>query len=111
MGGITTMTKSELLKALEGVSENQNIYIISTLDGKGTHIGSINNVSLDANGEVVMEANIESVSETGDMSYKYCDSCICSKCQKNDYFSNGTCTNFQNCTSSKTIVNECSTYA
>ena len=72
------MTKSELLKALEGVSENQNIYIISTLDGKGTHIGSINNVSLDASGEVVLEANIESVSETGDTSYKYCDSCILS---------------------------------
>lgn len=58
------MTKSELLKALEGVSENQNIYIISTLDGKGTHIGRINKVSFDADGDVVLEANVESVSET-----------------------------------------------
>ena len=108
---MTIMTKSDLLTALACVSENQNVYIIATIDGAGTHIGSINNVSLDANGEVVLEANINSVSVTRDTSYKYCDSCICSKCQKNDYFSNGTCTNCQNCTSSKTVVNECSTYA
>lgn len=105
------MTKSELLKALEGVSENQDIYIISTIDGVGTHIGSINNVSLDADGDVVFEANVNSVLETVDTSYKYCDTCICSKCQKNDYFSDGTCTNCQKCTSSKTIVKECLTYA
>ena len=74
------MTKSELLKALDGVTDEQDIYIIATIDGAGTHIGSINNVSLDADGDVVLEANIESVSETGDMSYKYCDNCICSKC-------------------------------
>ena len=55
--------------------------------------------------------SVQVSTETGDTSYKYCDSCICSKCQKNDYFSNGTCTNCQKCTSSKTIVNECSTYA
>ena len=105
------MTKSELLKALGGVTGEQDIYIIATIDGAGTHIGSINNVSMGADGDVVLEVNVESVSETGDTSYKYCDSCICSKCQKNDYFSNGTCTNCQKCTSSKTIVNECSTYA
>ena len=60
------MIKSELLKALEGVSDNQEVYIISTIDGDGAHIGSIEEVGLDAYGDIVLNTNIESISETGD---------------------------------------------
>lgn len=43
---------------------NREVYIMSTIDGKGCHIGRITGVSLDANDGIVIETDIDSVSAT-----------------------------------------------
>ena len=43
---------------------NREVYIVSTIDGKGCHIGKITGVSLDANDGIVIETDIDSVSVT-----------------------------------------------
>lgn len=44
--------------------KSQEIYIISEIDGKGTHIGKILDIGLDADENIVINTDIESVSET-----------------------------------------------
>ena len=50
---------------IKDLLNKNDAYIISKIDGKGTHVGKIVNVTLDANGDVVIETDIESISQTG----------------------------------------------
>lgn len=57
-------TVYEVLAQLRSIIDNCEVYIMSTIDGKGCHIGKITGVSLDANDGIVIETDIESVSVT-----------------------------------------------
>lgn len=57
-------TPYEVLSKLRSIISNRDVYIMSTVDGKGCHIGKITGVSLDANDGIVIETDIESVSAT-----------------------------------------------
>ena len=41
-----------------------NIYIVSSIDNKGTHVGRFKRCSLDADGNLIIETDIDSVSCT-----------------------------------------------
>jgi hypothetical protein len=57
-------TVYEVLTKLRSIVNNHEVYIMSAIDGKGCHIGKITGVSLDANDDIVIEADIDSVSAT-----------------------------------------------
>ena len=44
--------------------KSQEVYLISQIDGKGTHVGKILEVGLDGYGNIVISTDIESISET-----------------------------------------------
>lgn len=55
-----------LINKIKNLHDNksQEIYIVSKIDGKGTHIGKILDVGLDVYGNIVISTDIESISET-----------------------------------------------
>ena len=57
-------TPYEVLAKLRSIIDNRNVYIMSTIDGCGCHIGKITGVSLDANDGIVVETDIDGVSAT-----------------------------------------------
>ena len=50
---------------IEDKLRKQNVYIIASVDGKGVHIGRFKGFSRDANDDLIIEADIDSVSCTG----------------------------------------------
>ena len=54
----------EVLAKLRSIMNNREVYIMSTIDSKGCHIGKITGISLDANDGIVIETDIDSVSAT-----------------------------------------------
>lgn len=57
-------TVYEVLAKLRSIMNNREVYIMSTIDGEGCHIGKITGISLDANDGIVIETNIDSISAT-----------------------------------------------
>ncbi len=55
------MDISEIEKALK----KKNGYVIASIEGKGNYIGRINGVSLDADGDLIIECDIDNKSVTG----------------------------------------------
>ena len=55
----------EELNKIENKLREQNVYIISSVDGRGVHIGRFKGFSRDANDDLVIEADIDGVSCTG----------------------------------------------
>lgn len=46
------------------VNGDKEVYILSQIDGKGTHVGKITELGIDSNGDIVIGTDIESVSST-----------------------------------------------
>lgn len=62
------MKYDEVIKKLKKITtfnENQEVYIIASIDNNGNHIGRIKNISLDADCDVVIEVDIDKESVTG----------------------------------------------
>ena len=57
-------TVYEVLAKLRSIIDNRNVYVMSTIDGCGCHIGKITGFSLDANDGIVIETDIDGVSTT-----------------------------------------------
>ena len=55
----------EELNKIEDELRKQNLYIISSIDGNGVHVGRFKGFSHDADGDLVIEADIDGVSCTG----------------------------------------------
>lgn len=45
-------------------NENQDVYIIASIEGKGNHIGKIKRILLDADNDIVIEIDIDNKSVT-----------------------------------------------
>lgn len=58
------MTITEM-KELESKLKELNVYVISSVEGKGSHIGRFKGFSEDANGDLVIETDIDKLSCTG----------------------------------------------
>ena len=53
------------LNKIEDKLREQNVYIMSSVDGKGVHIGRFKGFSRNANDDLIIEADIDAVSCTG----------------------------------------------
>lgn len=55
---------------VESLLKQHAAYLLATIDNKGTHIGKFNGIALDADGDWIIEADVESLSATdrGDFS-------------------------------------------
>lgn len=49
---------------IKDVLDKQNAYVVATVEGDGCHIGRLKGISLDANGDLVIEVDISSISCT-----------------------------------------------
>lgn len=58
------MTITEM-KEIESKLKELNVYVISSVEGKGSHIGRFKGFSEDANGNLVIEVDIDMLSCTG----------------------------------------------
>ena len=58
-------TPYEVLSKLRSIIDNRNVYIMSTIDGKGCHIGKITGFSLDALDGIVIETDIDGINVVG----------------------------------------------
>lgn len=58
-----TMDITEMNKIKEKLEE-QGVYIIASIEGKGHHIGRLKKLSLDANGDLIIEVDIDAASCT-----------------------------------------------
>lgn len=61
------MKYNKIIKELEkknAYRDNQEVYIIASIENKGKHIGRIKNISLDAANDVVIEVDIDEFSVT-----------------------------------------------
>lgn len=61
------MKPSELIKEIENWMKScgdKNIYVLSKVDGKGTHIGRVVSVGADVEDGIIIETDIESESCT-----------------------------------------------
>jgi len=61
------MKPSEVIREIEEwikTCGDESIYIISKIDGKGTHIGNIISVGADTDNGIIIETDIESISVT-----------------------------------------------
>ena len=57
------MNIEEMKKIEEWLNKN-NVYIISSIDDKGVHVGRFKGLSLDANDDLVIDTDIDSLSCT-----------------------------------------------
>ena len=57
------MNIEELTKIEEQLNQ-RNVYIISSVDNKGTYVGRFKGLSLDADNDLIIRADIDSVSCT-----------------------------------------------
>ena len=57
------MNDTELNKIKEKLEE-QNVYVIASIEGKGCHIGRFKGFSLDANKQLIIEVDIDEKSCT-----------------------------------------------
>lgn len=55
----------EKLNTIADTLRKQNAYIISSIDGEGVYIGRFKGFSCDADGDLVIEADIDGISCTG----------------------------------------------
>ena len=46
------------------ISKEHNVYIISSVEGKGNHVGRFKGFSVDADGDLIIEADIDGLSCT-----------------------------------------------
>ena len=53
------------MKELESKLKELNVYVISSVEGKGSHIGRFKGFSEDANGDLVIETDIDKLSCIG----------------------------------------------
>ena len=49
---------------IEAILEKHGTYILSTIDGQGVHVGCFKGIALDADANWIIEAEVESMSET-----------------------------------------------
>lgn len=56
--------KENEAKEIETMLRKHNAYIISSVDGKGAHVGRLKGVTVDADGNLVIESDIDNVSCT-----------------------------------------------
>lgn len=52
------------LQMIEAILRKYNVYIISSVDGKGNHVGRLKGFSVDADGDLVIDADIDELSCT-----------------------------------------------
>ena len=57
-------TPEDIAEHVESVLAGCNTYILSSIDGEGKHVGRFRGVSVDANGSLVISADIDKVSCT-----------------------------------------------
>ena len=50
---------------IESMLREHNVYIISSIGGKGNHVGRLKGFSLDADGNLIIETDIDKKSSTG----------------------------------------------
>ena len=54
----------EVAKELEQKLKEHDVYIISSVGGKGHHVGRFKGISVDANGDLIIDADIDEHSIT-----------------------------------------------
>lgn len=61
------MKYDEIVQKLHDITfkREQEVYVVSSIENKGNHIGRIKDISLDANCDVVIEVDIDKESITG----------------------------------------------
>ena len=52
----------EKIKEIENVLKEKNAYIVASVGGNGNHVGRIKGLAVDANGNLIIEADIDSES-------------------------------------------------
>lgn len=57
------MTIAEM-NEIEAKLKEHNVYIISSVEGKGNHVGRFKGFSVDADGDLIIEADIDGLSCT-----------------------------------------------
>ena len=62
--GLSFGERTDSVYLYEKMLKADNIYIISSIDDKGTHVGRFKRCSLDADGNLIIETDIDSVSCT-----------------------------------------------
>ena len=58
-------TPEDIAEHVEAVLAGCNTYVLSSIDGEGNHVGRFKGVSVDANGSLVINADIDKVFCTG----------------------------------------------
>ena len=58
------MRLEDIAKEIEKELKEHDVYIISSVGGKGHHIGRFKTISVDANGDLIIESDIDEVSIT-----------------------------------------------
>lgn len=54
----------EEMKQIENKLKENKAYVISSIDEKGHHVGRFKGFSLDANGDLIIEIDIDAISST-----------------------------------------------
>lgn len=62
--GLSLGERTDSIYLYEKMLESDNIYIVSSIDNKGTHVGRFKRCSLDADGNLIIEIDIDGVSCT-----------------------------------------------
>lgn len=62
--GLSFGERTDSVYLYEKMLKADNIYIVSSIDNKGTHVGRFKKCSLDADGNLIIETDIDSVSCT-----------------------------------------------
>ena len=55
----------EVAKELEQKLKEYDVYILSSIGGKGHHVGRFKGISVDANGDLIIDTDIDKYSITG----------------------------------------------
>lgn len=58
------MKNIEEMKKIEEWLNKNNVYVVASVDGKGVHIGRFKGLSLDADDDLIIEVDIDSLSCT-----------------------------------------------
>lgn len=49
------------LSEIEQYLKQHGCYVLSSVEGKGTHVGRLNKISLDANDDIVLDIDIDDI--------------------------------------------------
>ena len=62
---VTPVVHGDIERArIEAILKKHGTYLLSTIDGQGCHVGCYKGIALDADGKWIIEADVESMSET-----------------------------------------------